>query len=1052
MSLAVLPSKLNNDQEKAVTHSQGPLLIVAGAGTGKTTVITERVAWLIKNQLAKPDQILALTFTDKAAEEMIDRVDRLLPYGYVDLWVSTFHAFCERILKVHGLDIGLPNDFKLLNQTEQWLLVRQNLDKFNLDYYRPLGNPTKFIHALIKHFSRCKDEEIWPVDYLKYADDLKINLDSMEGTGGLAKKTKSQGLISNQIHNINEINDLSEIRRLEEVANAYHVYQQLLLDNESLDFGDLINYTLKLFRTRPQILEKYRQQFKYILVDEFQDTNWAQYELVKLLTAPQNNLTVVGDDDQSIYKFRGASVSNILKFKEDYPKTKEIFLTLNYRSCQNILDLAYNFIQLNNPERLEVKLKKQESRSKNQELSKKLISQSNDAGLIEHLHTVDEQAEVKVVVSKIIELKNKDKETTWNDFAILVRANAQAEVFCLGFQAAEIPFTYVASKGLYTKEVILDVLAYLKLLDNYHESLALWRVLNLPTIKIKIEDLMELNRFANRKAYSLFESITQANALNNLEAETKRKLDKTLTLIKKHTQLAQDKGVKNVILSFLNDFGYNQYLVKNNNTQAFSYLNQLAEKIEDFEKSFSDRSLKSFMSLVALELEAGEEGSLNKETEEGPEAIKVMTIHSAKGLEFKYVFIVNLVDKRFPSLDRRDPIELPDALVKEIIPQGDVHLQEERRLFYVALTRAKKGVFLTSADNYGGKQKKKLSRFLYEAGLIDSRQTCLAGRRATVDKPASPAGGQQSTNDSHLITTKRQLTISNKQTPTTGYLTPHSFSYSQLKAYETCPYQYYLAFILKVPVVGKATFSYGKTMHTTLQKFMSLLREQGEHAQKSLFDIKQTTNLPRRQAGNKQPAFVPPSMTSTGKQATNMPPPGKLLELYHESWIDDWYADKKQKTEYIKRGEESLKGFYELLKNKPPQVQELEKGFVFKLQGESIKGVIDRIDKTTDGKIELIDYKTGKPKTSKTLEDKDQLLIYQLAAREVFNYDLEKLTYHYLDDNSVVSFLGSDKELEKLKEKIFEEIKSIRNNDFEATPEQHACQFCDFRQICQFRV
>jgi DNA helicase-2/ATP-dependent DNA helicase PcrA len=336
---------LNPEQKKAVTFGQGPFLIIAGAGTGKTTVITKRIAWLILSKKAKPEEILAVTFTEKAAGEMEERVDRLLPMGYLELWISTFHSFGERILKNHALEIGLPDDFKLLNQTEQNLLIRQNFDRFNLDYYRPLGNPTKFISALVKHFSRAKDEEVWPEDYLEYVKELKLN----EEERNEVTKLRS--------YEVTKLKEIEEIKRLEEIANAYHVYQQLLLENNALDFGDLINYTLKLFRQRPHILEKYRQQFKYILVDEFQDTNWAQYELIKLLAAPQNNLTVCADDDQSIYKFRGASISNVLCFKKDYPQTKEIVLIKNYRSKQNILDLAYKFIQLNNPNRLEWQLK-----------------------------------------------------------------------------------------------------------------------------------------------------------------------------------------------------------------------------------------------------------------------------------------------------------------------------------------------------------------------------------------------------------------------------------------------------------------------------------------------------------------------------------------------------------------------------------------------------------------------------------------------------------------------------------------------------------------------
>jgi len=994
-------TQLNKQQLEAVKQDSGPLLIVAGAGTGKTTVITEKIAFLINNKKLRADQILALTFTDKSAGEMEERVDLLLPYGYTDLWVMTFHSFCERILKAHGLDIGIPNDFKLLNQTEQWMLARENLSKFNLDYYQPLGNPTKFIHALTNHFSRCKDEEIWPKDYLEYAEKLKINQDNMESTRG---------------------EDItSEIKRLEEIANAYHIYQQLLLDNESLDFGDLINYTLKLFRTRKNILKIYQDKFKYVLVDEFQDTNWAQYELVKLLLNQDKNLTVVGDDDQSVYKFRGASVSNILQFKDDFPKSKEIYLNQNYRSSQNILDLAYNFIQLNNPERLEVKLQ-----SKNK-LSKKLESNTGGNGIIEHLHFNSESEEVIGVVNKILELYNQQKfytgfppdgragsqcqeetfskngeKNSWNDFAILVRANSQAEVFLNGLHNANIPYNFVASKGLYSKEVILDIIAYLKLLDNYHESLALWRILNLNVINIKVDDLMEITRFANKKTLSLFEVCQQINILNKIDPETKRKINKILNLISKHTKLAKEKNVKLIILNFLQDFNYQEYLLKTNDDKAFVYINQLIKKIEEFEKSFDDKSVKNFIRLLDLELQSGEQGSLPKESEEGPEAVKVMTVHSAKGLEFKYVFIVNLVDKRFPSISRQDAIQLPDELVKEIIPSGDVHLQEERRLFYVAMTRAKNGLFFTSAEDYGGTRKKKLSRFLYEINIANSKL--------------------QDTNTKQTSITKNQIT--NNNLSVSSYSLPVTFSYSQLKAYETCHYQYYLSFILKVPVSGKAVFSYGKTMHSTLQKFFSFIKNNKQD------DLFCSVGVPNKK--------------------NNLPSLDKLFEIYQESWIDDWYESKEQKEKYKKQGRESLKNLYNQIKTNLPQVLELEKGFNFKISEYTIKGVIDRVDLRAKNKVELIDYKTGQPKTEKTVE-KDQLLIYQMAVTETFGWDVERLTFYYLDGNKEVLFLGTDAEIEKQKEKILELIKQIKSANFNATPSKFKCEYCDFNSICRFR-
>jgi len=1019
-------TKLNEQQIDAVEHVDGPLLIVAGAGTGKTTVITEKIAYLINEKKATADEILALTFTDKASGEMEERADKLLPYGYVDLWVMTFHSFCQRILQQHGIDIGISNDFKLLNQTEQWLLVRQNLDKFNLDYYRPLGNPTKFIHALIKHFSRCKDEEIWPHDYLEYAERLKINQDNMESTGGHGKikNNKEPARRSDK----GSLGSVGEMARLEEISNAYHIYQQLLLDNNSLDFGDLINYTLKLFKERPNILEKYKNQFKYILVDEFQDTNWAQYELVKLLLDKKQNLTVVGDDDQSIYKFRGASVSNILQFKHDFPKSKEIYLNKNYRSTQDILDLAYNFIQLNNPERLEVKLKTQGAINNKQGLNKKLESNTKNKGIIEHLHAETEQEEVEMVINKILELYNKPRDpstpaslrsasaqddirNSWNDFAILVRANNQAESFINGLRNAEIPFNFIASKGLYSKEVILDILAYLKLLDNYHESMALWRILNLAMIDIKVEDLMQITNYARRKTISLFEACQQINVLTNIQQETKRKVNKILTFISQHTRLAKEKGVKVVVLKFLEDYNYQKYLLEQNNNKAFIYINQFINKTDEFEKSFDDKSVKNFMSMMDLEIESGEQGSLSKELLEGPESVKVMTIHSAKGLEFKYVFMVNLVDKRFPSMDRKEPIELPDKLVKEIIPEGDVHLQEERRLFYVAVTRAKQGVFFTSADDYGGARKKKLSRFLYEIGLESEK------RKVKSEKQEY-----------------KNIKIQENKLPVTNYQLPFSFSYSQLKAFETCPYQYYLQYILKVPTQGKPVFSYGKTMHSTLQWFFSLIKEGSNSSQGALFDKAHRS-----------------TQMGTQINTDKIPSLDKLMELYQESWIDDWYESKKQKQDYKKQGEKSLKEFHKKLEQDGlPQVLELEKGFNFKIKSHSVRGVIDRIDRLDNDKIEIVDYKTGSAKTLKNIE-KDQLLIYQMAIAEIFDWPLEKLTFYYLNNNSPVSFLGTDNEIKKQKNKMLNIINNIRKCDFTATPSQFKCEWCDFKGICQYK-
>ena len=299
--------KLNKQQLQAVTHFKGPLLIVAGAGTGKTTVITQRIEYLIKTKKLDPQQILATTFTDKAALEMLERLDRVMPLGYHEPWLSTFHSFADRILKAESLEIGLDPGYKIIPPPQQWILIKNHLFDFKLQHFRPLGNPTKFIQALLTFFSRAQDEDLLPQDIIKHAKTLK------------SKKEK---------------------QRLLEVGEAFKSYQELKIKNSVLDFGDLITQTLHLFRSRPQILQKYQNQFKHILVDGFQDTNYAQYQLIKLLAPPKSNpnLTVVGDDNQSIFRFRGTSVFNILNFKKSYPKSKEIVLSSNYRSFQPLLD------------------------------------------------------------------------------------------------------------------------------------------------------------------------------------------------------------------------------------------------------------------------------------------------------------------------------------------------------------------------------------------------------------------------------------------------------------------------------------------------------------------------------------------------------------------------------------------------------------------------------------------------------------------------------------------------------------------------------------------
>ena len=976
-----LLENLNKEQLAAVKHGQGPLLIVAGAGTGKTTVITRRIAYLVEKKIAKADEILALTFTDKAAGEMQERIDLILPLGYVDTWISTFHSFCERILKIHALDIGLPNDFELLDSTRQWVLVYNNFEKFNLDYYRPLGNPAKFIDALINHFSKCKDELITPGDYLEYAQSLRLESDQPTKT----KKRSSSatnGLATDPV-------DAAETARLEEVANAFHVYQKLLLDNNYLDFGDLINYTLELFKKRPQILKYYQNQFKFLMVDEFQDTNFAQYQLVKYLAGDTQNICVVGDDDQSIYKFRGASVSNILKFKDDYPKLKEITLVENYRSSKEILDLSYRLIQQNNPERLEVKLK----------INKQLKPNTKEPGLIEVLEAESLSAELNAVGKKILELKTKN--TSWNDFAVLVRSNSAAESLLPILAALQIPHTFLANTGLYKKPIILDLLAYMRLLDNVHDSFSLYRVLNMPIFQQNIHDIANILEFSRKKTLSLYQSLDQLKTSTQLAAEGRKKLEKLISLLNKHHALGQIKSAAENTVEIIKDLNLAAQIEADTleNAENRELIEQFYKQIEKFEAESKDKSLHNFLYQLDLQQQAGDEGKISFNPDLGPESLKVMTVHSAKGLEFQTVFVINLVDKRFPTIGKRDPIEIPKALIKDILPEGDFHLQEERRLFYVAVTRAKKNLILTWAKDYGGKQLKKPSQFLLEAGLIPSEKINQATGKVVFNKPSI------------------------KKTEVFQFL-PDKFSYSQLKDFETCPLKYKYQYYLKLPVPGSQYLSFGNTMHKVFEEYLRKFKEDSSFSQPDLF--------------------------GKSKRQASLPDFEFLEKLYEKNWIDEWYESKAEKQRYKLQGKDMLKLFYQECKSNPPKPKYLEQSFVLFVDKFRLVGRIDRADEDGKGLI-IYDYKTGATPKKSEKKDIDQLHIYQWAVQEYLKEKVAVLKYWYLKDKEnqfLTEELADTKQIAQLKgellgimHKVRETIKHDLFKEEHKNTKSHNCDF-----------
>ncbi len=970
---------LNKAQKTAVEYTGGPLMIVAGAGTGKTTVITQKIAYLLENNLAKPEEILALTFNEKAAAEMQERMDEILSIGYTDMQISTFHAFAQRILENFGLDIGLSNQFKIVTQTDAWLLMKKNLDKFQLDYYKPLGNPVRHIHEMLKHFSKCKDELISAQEYLDYAQNLKLDKENLD-----------------------------EKNRLTEIADAYHVYNQLLVDNNALDFGDLLYYSVQLFKKRKNILRKFHERFKYILVDEFQDVNYAQYELVKLLTEGGAQLTVVGDDDQSIYAFRGANVSNILRFKQDFSDCAEVILTENYRSGQNILDTAYKSIINNNPDRLEKKL----------QIDKKLVSKGDikkGEVIHNHFHTLDE--EIKFVTEEIKKIKEKEENVSWDDFAVLVRANSHAEPFMNSFENHGVPYEFLSSGGLFRQEIVLDCYNFFKAIHGYHENTAVYRLLRLPFLNISENDMQKMLFFASRKSISYYEALKRGKEYA-LSEQGEKIFFKVLEFL--HEGMKQQRGEKptRILYNFLENSGYLKYLVdgeNKGNREIIRQINQLTQYfayVENYEKMIPGAKVADFIVYFSDVLDAGDIGIFKQPTET-PDSVNIMTVHMSKGLEFKYVFMVNLVDDRFPSRRKSEGIEIPTELIKEQPPEGDSHIQEERRLFYVGATRAKEKLFFTSATDYGGIRDKKISRFLEE---LNFKVEKFIKKEKKNNLPSK--------------------TIKIEDQGEFVYELPKSFSYSQINSYESCPYQYKLRNILKLQTKGGPQLSFGSSIHNTLQKFYERMRELNSVKQENLFAL--------------------PQKNSILKEKIQTPTLEELLEIYEQSFIDDWYKSAKQKEDYYLRGKEILRDYYRSNENNWTLPLALEQSFKYKIGGHLLSGKIDRIEQLPDGTLCIIDYKTGNPKEKLDSDDKDQLLIYQLAMEELPEFKnigkVSSLIYLYLTDQSKLTFIGGEKELDKIKTKIIEIIEKIKALDFSPKPEKYTCEHCDFKDICDFRA
>ncbi|MCR5824034.1 MAG: UvrD-helicase domain-containing protein [Lachnospiraceae bacterium] len=640
--------KLNSEQQKAVMHDKGPLLILAGAGSGKTRVLTQRIARLIKEMDVSPYQILAITFTNKAAKEMKDRVMKAVGEGSEFIQVSTFHSTCVKILRRFCEYIGYERSFTIYDSDDQKTLVKNILKQMNID------TKTFKEKAILARISKAKDELIDPDAF------------ETEATDYYDKK----------------------------VAVIYREYQRQLKVCNAFDFDDLIGKTVELFKTNPDVLRYYRNRFVYIMVDEYQDTNTAQFELIRLLAEHENedgeiekNLCVVGDDDQSIYKFRGANIKNILNFEKFFPETKVIKLEQNYRSTPDILDVA-NAVIHNNTERKD----------------KKLWTANAKGSAVHYTQYPDEVAEADGVSLRIREIMEK-KGAGYSDFAVLYRTNAQSLSFEKSMRLHNLKAKTIGSVSFFERREIKDVIAYLKTVDNAKDDVATRRVLNVPRRGIGPTTVDKIAEYAVNNELSFYEGLARAEYIPGVE-RAKEKAKSFIALIEslRYEQNNNKSSIKNLIKYLLDETEYMEYLKDDDPETAderIQNIEALVSYADRYENEEEDSSLTGFLEYCGLNAEeaASEEG------EDDGDYVSLMTLHNAKGLEFPYVFLVGMEDGLFPSnmsINAEDPA---------------AEIEEERRLCYVGITRAMKELFLSGAKIrrlYGEQHFNRPSRFMDE--------------------------------------------------------------------------------------------------------------------------------------------------------------------------------------------------------------------------------------------------------------------------------------------------------------------------------------------------
>ena len=1013
-----LLADLNDEQYAAVTHGEGPLLVVAGAGTGKTHVITRRVAWLIAQQRALPEEILALTFTDRAAEEMQGRVDRLVPYGYATTPIKTFHAWGDELLRENAHRIGISGELRVLGRAEVVLLLREHLFELGLSRFAPLGDPTRFLGDVAAYISRAKEEGVGADQIGAFAAQLGARAEALRL--GLPEDDQGRRQL---IAHADALQRLGEEH--DELAAAYRAYRAILARGGLLDFGDQVLLAHELLRDDPLVAARVRERHRWLLVDEYQDTNRLQGALVDLIAQGSRNLTAVGDDDQSIYRFRGAAIENILGFVDRYPDASKVVLTKNYRSSTPILTAARRLIRFNDPERLETKLG----------ISKELRAEAEGAAphpvAFRRFRTTADEADW--IASEIRASVASGRRP--RDHAVLVRANFDAAEISRSLNMAGIPWRASAAAGLYDRPEVRLLLAGLRHAADPDASAPLFLICAAPRFKVPASILAAAVGKSRREHRPLREALQAVGAVNQ---DTMRLMSNLSELVKESVERTSGE----VLYRWLRESGLLAELTREATPEADEQIRNIGRLFDVVRSRSRLLELDRAPFLVRYLEELGEAGDDPSAADVDPDldAVALLTVHQAKGLEFPVVFVANMVESRFPARGRAPRLALAAELggSDQIVPRDprapetptaldEEALREERRLAYVALTRAREQLYLSASERAtGGVRPRKVSRFVSEA--LDLARTQLE---------ATPFTGERSSAIAAVEVEEPAAPVLPVRTPGAAEQAPLTLSYTAIEAYLACPLRYHYQQRLRIPLPPHHAAIYGSALHAAVAEF------------------------------------------HRGQLAGNPPDRSALVEALDRSWQSAGFISRAHEEARYAAALKVIERFSSDERASGIVPAYVEKDFSFEIGGHKIRGRWDRVDVTplavgertrdipaiemsdetlrptlplSDEWVVISDYKSGGKDDDEgnaiRARDALQLQIYALAWRAATGRLPDEVSLRFLDSGKAATVPVDPKRIVKARERILEAAEGIQSGSMEAKPDLMNCTYCAYRELC----